>query len=412
MNYRFMELTNVYAEFRRQFLADNPGWERLNYQDFCDRIIKSRGVPVPDVTCMEALGNRACGVYFAVEPLQKAWARENGVKYDEATWLKDIVLAQVKAFEPDVLFLVHLNLLGRSFRRQLREACGKRALMVGWRYAPTPDFGVFRDLDLVLTGASNFADSFREAGVKAEVVPLAFEPDVLREVTPSEQRELDFTFLGGVGDRGGKHSHRYAMIEKLLPETPLQVWGMVQESRPKAWTIRRMLKKAVYQANRILRSTGVSKENRARMPLIRRGASWERDPTLPSMEQRYPDRFHAPVFGLRNYSVSAASKIGFNSHIDCAGDHAGNRRLFETTGMGACLVTDWKVNLSDLFKLDEEVVAYRSAEECIEKVRYLLDHEREREAIAAAGQRRTLRDHTQANRAAGMHEIIVRALDK
>ncbi len=81
-------------------------------------------------------------------------------------------------------------------------------------------------------------------------------------------------------------------------------------------------------------------------------------------------------------------------------------RLFEATGVGSCLLTDWKNNLSDLFEPDAEVVAYRNAEECIEKAEYLLRHEGERQKIAAAGQCRTLRDHTFARRAEQLDQLI------
>jgi len=40
------------------------------------------------------------------------------------------------------------------------------------------------------------------------------------------------------------------------------------------------------------------------------------------------------------------------------------------------------------------VVAYRSAEECLELIQYYLDHPHEREAIARAGRAHTLRAHT------------------
>ena len=53
-----------------------------------------------------------------------------------------------------------------------------------------------------------------------------------------------------------------------------------------------------------------------------------------------------------------------------------------------------------------EVLTYRHPDECVEKVKYILDHESERCAIAAAGQRRTLREHTFTSRAARIDEII------
>jgi spore maturation protein CgeB len=69
-------------------------------------------------------------------------------------------------------------------------------------------------------------------------------------------------------------------------------------------------------------------------------------------------------------------------------------------------LTDNKSNLSTLFEPDREVVAFSNAEECAEKVRYLLEHESERKSIAQAGQRRTLRDHTFKQRAQQLDQII------
>jgi spore maturation protein CgeB len=106
------------------------------------------------------------------------------------------------------------------------------------------------------------------------------------------------------------------------------------------------------------------------------------------------------------YEIISQSKITLNNHIDDAKNEAANMRLFEATGVGTCLLTDWKENLHELFEPDREVVTYKSVEECIEKVKWLLDHPQEREAIAKAGQARTLKDHTFAQRAIQLDEII------
>ena len=105
------------------------------------------------------------------------------------------------------------------------------------------------------------------------------------------------------------------------------------------------------------------------------------------------------------------SRVVFNNHIDISPASASNMRLFEATGVGACLITDWRANLPELFELEKEVVTYRTAAECAEKVEYLLAHESERCRIAAAGQRRTLRDHAFENRAARIDEIVRNALN-
>lgn len=90
-------------------------------------------------------------------------------------------------------------------------------------------------------------------------------------------------------------------------------------------------------------------------------------------------------------------------HIDVAENRAGNIRLYEATGMGTLLLTDWKSNLPELFEVGREVVAYRSVGECAEQISYYLAHEEERAAIAAAGQRRTLTEHTIDRR---MQELV------
>ncbi len=111
-------------------------------------------------------------------------------------------------------------------------------------------------------------------------------------------------------------------------------------------------------------------------------------------------RYHGVAWGLDMYRVLARSRISVNYHIELSGEYANNMRLYETTGVGTLLLTDWKQNLHELFEPDVEVVAYRTPEECVERIRYLLDHEEERARIAKAGQARTLRDHSYRSRMA------------
>jgi spore maturation protein CgeB len=94
--------------------------------------------------------------------------------------------------------------------------------------------------------------------------------------------------------------------------------------------------------------------------------------------------------------------------IDVAKNAANNVRLFEATGVGTLLLTDRKDNLSDMFEPGKEVAVYASADECVETIRYYLDHESEREAIARAGQERTLRDHNYDVRMQELGEILNR----
>jgi spore maturation protein CgeB len=99
------------------------------------------------------------------------------------------------------------------------------------------------------------------------------------------------------------------------------------------------------------------------------------------------------------YKVLNSTAITLNNHIDFAGNEAANMRLFEATGAGSCLLTDWKENLNDIFEIDKEVVCYKSKEECLEKAKWLLSNKVFCQEIAHAGRERTLRDHTFEKRA-------------
>jgi len=105
------------------------------------------------------------------------------------------------------------------------------------------------------------------------------------------------------------------------------------------------------------------------------------------------------------FQVLRDSRITLNHHGDVA-PYANNMRLYEATGVGALLITDWKENLIEMFEPGKEVVAYRTTEECVEMVKYYLEREEERKAIASAGQERILREHTYYQRTKELVEIL------
>jgi spore maturation protein CgeB len=76
--------------------------------------------------------------------------------------------------------------------------------------------------------------------------------------------------------------------------------------------------------------------------------------------------------------------------------------------VGSCLLTDWKSNINELFEEDKEIVTYKSKEECVEKMKWLLENSNKRESIAKAGQERVIREHTYKHRA----DELVRVINK
>jgi spore maturation protein CgeB len=398
---RFQKITTIYPEFAVPFRKQYPDYSRLSYHEIYDRLIAAcYGWSDYFSKYLGQLSYEAQELFVNFELMQKAWAKENGVRFSRRNWIREISLAQIKAFQPDVIFLEDLYVCDGDFRAQARDVCKRPVKMIGWRAAPTDDYSILKDLDLVLTCAPVFIEALERHGIKTELMSHAFEPSILDKAGPAGQ-PLDFTFVGIIALTSGFHRQRYLHVEKLMETTPLEMWGEIAAPEVPAGN-----------GNLITRLTG--RANRAldriapgRIRLLGAGQASSSTALPPDpLRQRYPEKFHAPVFGLDNFRVLGRSGLTFNCHIDCAENSAGNARLFEATGMGACLITDWKANLPQLFEPDTEVVTYRSIDECIEKVNYLLGHETERQRIAAAGQKRTLRDHTYVQRAAQLDEIM------
>jgi spore maturation protein CgeB len=73
-------------------------------------------------------------------------------------------------------------------------------------------------------------------------------------------------------------------------------------------------------------------------------------------------------------------------------------RHFEINACGSFQLSYYVEGLERHYQIGDEIALYASPEELVEKVRYYLKHEDEREVIAQRGYERTLREHTMEQR--------------
>lgn len=69
-------------------------------------------------------------------------------------------------------------------------------------------------------------------------------------------------------------------------------------------------------------------------------------------------------------------------------------RDFDAPMAGSCYLTQYNAVLHGLYDIGREIDTYHSVAECVERARYLLTHDAERDAIAVAGRARAALDHT------------------
>lgn len=86
--------------------------------------------------------------------------------------------------------------------------------------------------------------------------------------------------------------------------------------------------------------------------------------------------------------------LGVGTIGHCPDFYGLKMRDFDATMSGSLYLTHDNPDLYSLFTVGEELATYRSIDECVEKAKYYLQHDAEREAIAIAGCRRATAEHT------------------
>jgi spore maturation protein CgeB len=323
---------------------------------------------------LRELGHDAIEIVPNCAELQIRWAIENGrpgrwrrlrvrlpgmpARLGRDPLLRQIAIAQIAAHQADVVYAQDLSFFTRSDLDRLRS---EGRLVAGQIASGMPSEELARGFDLILSSFPHYPERFRALGVDSEYLPIAFYGRVLErlretgtEAKPDADRPHAIAFVGGLDPE--LHEARVELLEALARRLPLQVWGYGADRLPSGSALR-----AAY-----------------------RGQLW----------------------GLDMYRVLAQSRIVLNRHIGFAEGYANNMRLFEATGVGALLVTESAPNLGDFFASGREVVSYDGPADLMEKLEDLLEHDDERRAIAAAGQSRTLRDHTYSSLMARLAGIL------
>lgn len=124
---------------------------------------------------------------------------------------------------------------------------------------------------------------------------------------------------------------------------------------------------------------------------------------LDRLFAEFPEFYYGQKFFEAANEIYCQSKIVFNH---CINDEA-NMRVFEGALSGSLLLTSYSEEVEKLGYNDGEHLAfYKDADEMVEKAKYYLTHEDERELVAETGRLHTLNNHTYLHRAEAMLQTI------
>jgi glycosyltransferase involved in cell wall biosynthesis len=299
-------------------------------------------------------------VLFNVEPLQKKWAEEHDIKYSNENWAMEIVSAQISSFKPNVLFDECAS-LPEKMRQDLKKENPFIKLLIAWDGILLHNIKYFAGYDMILSCVKETSDYYSQNGFIGYFFPFGFEKDILQKLNPHREK-YDVSFVGSLVMDNNFHKNRLDFLLEISKQAKLRTWIA---DFPSIWRPfdKILIKRARSRAFREHRDVLL------RLALIN----------------------HPAVYGVKMYQTLADSKITLNMH---ATKFAGNMRLLEATGVGTCLLTDDLANIRYYFEPDKEIVTYKSIPEAVEKIKYLLSHDKERKAIALAGQKRTLEQYS------------------
>jgi hypothetical protein len=330
------------------------------------------GISDAYVRHLRELGHEVDGVIVNCWPLQAAWVAQHGYGRAAARAVLSrrgrragpspaahqlVLLGQIEGFRPDVLLVNDPVRLGSGLLRGLSAA---GIFLVGQLASSPPPLDRLAHYDLMLSSFPHFVSEWRSHGIDAELFRLGFYTRVGEHVdtAPDGPERAGVALIGGLSP--ATYPTVTPMLERLCAEVDVDVWGYAEGELP------------------------------PHSPILR--------------------HFHGPAWGLDMYRHMARAAVVVNRHGDIARGYANNMRLFEATGMGAAVLTEAAPNLHEMFEPEVEMATYASGEELVTKVRRLLEDDAARVALASAGQRRTLAEHTYAERMRELSEMLATRL--
>jgi spore maturation protein CgeB len=367
---KILIINNDYPEYTKWLYSVKPELRNFPYEiQMANRYDTLFGMADFYSYNLKKLGHDAWDLIGNLDCAQIQWAKEHKIKTqthkfhfrfrrkiipwisyirDDTGFLK-ILEQQIKNYQPDVL----LNLAADSLAPSLFKPFKPYTKLLVAQHAASPldeaeDWSIY---DLVISSFQPTLDFFQERNIPAILLKLGFEDSVIQKVS-NQEKDIDVSFIGSFGEI---HTSRTSLLEYVAERVPLSIWGPEDQYK-----------------------------------------------FMPAKLQHF---YKGSAWGADMFKILSRSKLTLNHHGNVPA-YANNMRLFEATGMGTLLLTDWKSNLQDLFDPENEVVTYRTQEECCEKITYYLEHSSERDRISQAGQKRTLSDHTYLHRMQEFVQII------
>jgi len=371
---RFMQVDTFYHRPIELLYAADRGLSQSSFSEQMDSIFRNGFAAVHTVgPYMRDAGYEVQWIVGNCLPAQHQWTREHDIRINDQNWIYQIVRAQVEAFKPDILYTTDCMVFDSNFIRTLSY---KPSLVIGWQASDIPANTDWSEFDIIFSPLSALREEALRRGALSAVDFLPGFPAWIYESVKDIQPTYDVVFCGQ--------------------------WTLDQHKRRN------------YYLNKIAEASKADQNFSCAFYLSGQPDVISSEVLRHQIGERY---------GINMNKALRTGRIGFDAKgflrsfgktkedvRDVAGKETANMRIFETTGCGVFLLTEYHENLSKFFEIGKEIETFADEYELIDKIRYYLEHEREREEIARLGHERCLRDHSMSKRAGEFNKIIMEKL--
>lgn len=374
--YKLLEIATTYEAYLSSYYEKNM-IENLSYQEAYEHFVNDSFAEADFIhRYLNEMGIESKVIFYNNDKLQRKWNENSNIKNSF-----DIMMAQIKKFKPDVVYVCDMYLFSKDELEQIRNyEAGKVIKIVGFHFVALNDFtrNMLGQYDQIYTGSRSFVELFHQEGIEAKLLRHAFDKSILQKVG-DVNKQNKVIFPGNVFIGKDMHSNRLKMLLSMMQENiPCSFYGNIyMQERQYRTLFGKWKNKILYHKE----SEIVTKINEN-------------------------SNHYGNVYGLEYYNVLASSLVCVNSHVSIVKWGAGNMRMFEATGMGTCLLTDEKKENEELFEVDKEIVTYANLEEFKDKLKWLMECPGEAQRIGQAAQKKTLEVHTYRNKAYMLNEYL------
>lgn len=404
---RLFKINSAYSNYLTYFYRKNYDYKTLDYSGQKRRYFNDAFSWGDAWTnSLSTLDYEVTEIVVNEEYMQRQWAKENKIIDWKECSLNQIVLYQLKEFNPDIVWF---DTAESKLVELVLETFPDIKCKIAWLGSAVYNNEIWKNFDLVITCAPETKKLLEGWGVNVVHLHHAFDSRVLGQLNLSNEIN-DLTFIGQILKFNNYHVKREEMLKHLAEKSSLTIYSPGAEKGKSELTeyIEIFIKRMLYGGYQLAKSIGKDKLLKQRLRLVDRISKWEAKPeyVTKALDKKLRKVVKEAVYGLDMLQTIRDSKITLNIHADSSPEYASNMRLFEVTGVGGCLLTDWRRNINELFEPDYEVVTYKSLDECIEKVEWLLQNDESRKQIAEAGQKRVLREHTFQKRGEQLDSLL------